>query len=463
MYLILGCGSAGSMVGKLRELKKEFIIVDTDPKIEEFKKKGINAIKGSIASKKILNRAGVDKANAVLILSSDIESNKKVASLVREISPNVPIIAGVHDAKFEEADVVISPEDVIAEYAISALEEIEFKKKLEKLKKIISEADKGIGIVTQNSPDPDAIASALTLKRIIEKNGKRADIIYGGEIGHEENRALVNLMGIKLIRASDVKDFRDYSKIALIEASIPGQNNPLNDEITPDIIIDHHQVDMNAVKGEYIDIQPQVGAGSTILTNYLLHLGQEITEELATALLYGIKTDTQDFTRRATPSDLRAVAVLYPKADHDLLAKIETPFMSSETLDILGEAIKNRKIHGSYLLSNVGFIRERDALPQAADYLLRLEGISTVLVYGVGKDVVHISARNRDIRLNLGEAMSKAFGSIGQAGGHATAAAAKIPLGLFGCVKDKTSLLKLSKEAVTERFLEVVGASEKEK
>jgi nanoRNase/pAp phosphatase (c-di-AMP/oligoRNAs hydrolase) len=192
-------------------------------------------------------------------------------------------------------------------------------------------------------------------------------------------------------------------------------------------------------------------------------MGHELTEELATVLLYGIKTDTQDFTRSTTPADLNSVALLYPKADHDLLAKIETPLMSSETLDVLGEAIKSRKIHGSYLLSNVGFIRDRDTLPQAADYLLKLEGISTVVVYGIGKDVIHISARNRDIRINLGEVMQKAFGDIGQAGGHATAAAAKISLGLFQSVKDKSSLLNLATEAVTDRFLKAVGAGEKGK
>jgi nanoRNase/pAp phosphatase (c-di-AMP/oligoRNAs hydrolase) len=155
------------------------------------------------------------------------------------------------------------------------------------------------------------------------------------------------------------------------------------------------------------------------------------------------------------------VALLYSKADHDLLLKIETPLMSAETLDVLSEAIRNRKIRGSFLLTNVGFIRDRDTLPQAADYLLRLEGISTVLVYGIGEDVIHISGRNKDIRINLGEIMQKAFGNIGSAGGHATAAAAKIPLGLFGGVKDKDSLLKLAEEAITDRFFRAVGLEEK--
>lgn len=470
MYIILGCGTAGYLAAKeLLELKREVVAVEKDPaRIKALKEAGIkNIIKGDMTSEKILKKADLDRADSVLALTSDLKLNIKAIKAVRTINPDVTLIvrAGTDSTKDEfkssEADVIVYPSNVVAKYAISNLDEIEPKKKLKKLRKIISGADKGVAIITQNNPDPDAIASAVTLKRIIESEGKTADIIYGEEIGHEENRALVNLMGIQLTHISKVKDLRDYSKIALIEASIPGQNNPLTPDITPDIIIDHHPVDRKKVKGKYIDVRPEVGATSTILTQYLMHMDFELSEELSTLLLYGIKTDTQDFTRGATPADLNAVAVLYPRANHDLLAKIQTPLMSSETLDTLGTAIKNRRIVGSHLISNAGFIRDRDTLPQAADYILRLEGISTVLVYGIAKDVVHMSARNRDIRINLGEAMQAAFGDIGQAGGHSTAAAGKISLGLFGGVKDKSSLLRLVEDAVKDRFLKAVGADEK--
>ncbi|MBU2559774.1 NAD-binding protein [archaeon] len=472
MYVILGCGTAGFLAAKeLLELKREVVAVEKDPaRIKALKEAGVkNIIKGDMTSPQVLKKAGVEAADAVLVLTTDLNLTKKAVNAVRELNPDVTLIARAgRDSKGDEfpkdsVDVVVYPSNVVAKYAISNLDEIEPKNRLKKLMKIISQADKGIAIVTQNNPDPDAIASAVALKRITEANGKTADIIYGEEIGHEENRALVNLMGIQLIHISKVADIRDYSKIALIEASIPGQNNPLSSDITPDIIIDHHPVDREKVKGKYIDVRPEVGATSTILTQYLMHMGFDLTEELSTLLLYGIKTDTQDFTRGATLADLNAVAVLYPRANHDLLAKIQTPLMSSETLDTLGAAIKNRQIIGSHMISNAGFIRDRDTLPQAADYILRLEGISTVLVYGIAKDVVHMSARNRDIRINLGEAMQKAFGDIGQAGGHSTAAAGKIPLGLFGGVKDKSSLLRLVEDAVKDRFLKAVGAEEKSK
>jgi len=82
-------------------------------------------------------------------------------------------------------------------------------------------------------------------------------------------------------------------------------------------------------------------------------------------------------------------------------------------------------------------------------------------VYGLSEEVVHLSARNKDIRLHLGEVMGQAFGDIGGAGGHPAAAAAKINLGLFEGAKDKESLLKLAEEAITDRFLKAIGMAEK--
>ncbi|MEE9610414.1 MAG: NAD-binding protein, partial [Desulfatiglandales bacterium] len=342
MYLILGGGTTAYFIAsKLQEEKKRVKIVEKGrERAKDLKDKGFDVIEGDIASVKVLKKAKAASAAAVLIMTSDPKLNRRAAHAIKEVTTKPLIIAkasanGSLDEFKDEVDEVIYPTNVVAEYAIQTLETMEFKKKLKKLKEILTGADKGVAIVTQNNPDPDAIASALTLKRIVESYGKKADIIYGEEIGHDENKAMINLMAIEMIHRSKVKDIRAYSKIALIEASIPGVNNPLDKSVTPDIIIDHHQVDMKKVKGEYVDIRPNVGATSTIMIDYLTHLKKELDEELATALLYGIKTDTRDFTRGTTTVDLKAVAVLYPKVNHELLAKIGAPLMSAETLEVL--------------------------------------------------------------------------------------------------------------------------------
>lgn len=461
MYLLLGCGSVGYSVAK--QIKSEVVIVEkSSERADLLESEGFRVIKGNFTTKTALKKARLGKAKAVLILTSDPEVNKRAIEVVREINKEVPIIVRSNGLgeDFGEDVIVIEPFKLITDAVIRNLREVEIHRMFNRFKRIILETTR-MAIVLQNNPDPDAIACGLTLKRIVEHFGKKAEIIYGDEIGHEENKALVNLLGIKLLNILEV-DLRDFSHIALVDTAIPGENNPLPTNVVPDIVIDHHPVDMKKVKAKYIDIRPDVGATSTILTEYLVRFKIDITEELATVLLYGIKTDTQDFMRGATPEDLKAVVMLYPKANHEILAKIETPAMSAETLDVLAEAIRNRRIEGSVLLSNVGFIRNRDTLPQAADYLLNLEGISTVVVYGLAKDVIHVSGRNKDIRIHLGEVMERAFGEIGEAGGHARAAAAKIPLGLFGSVTDKDTLLKLANEAIIDRFLKALGMKKKE-
>jgi nanoRNase/pAp phosphatase (c-di-AMP/oligoRNAs hydrolase) len=470
MYIILGSGTAGYYAAnQLKNMGHQFTLVDIKPeRTEALREMGFErVVEGDITSPDLLKKIHIESAKGLLVLTTDPDLNMRAAKAIRGISKEVPIILRVdkqnaaEDFKGLEIDDIIYPSSAVADMAIRGLEELELKRNLKRLSAVVAQADKRIGIVTQDNPDPDAIASAVSLRKIIEKMGKSADIIYGGEIGYAENKALINLLGVETIPIAKIKHMENYSKIALVEASIPGENNSLPKEISPNIIIDHHPYDPATISAEYVDIRPEIGATSTILTQYLIELDFEISTELATLLLYGIKTDTADFTRGATPKDLQAVALLYPKASRDLLNKIETPLMSSETIDVLGEAIKKRRTIGSLLLANVGFVSNRDTLPQAADHLLKLEGVSTVLVYGLSEEVVHISGRNKDVRINLGQVMDQAFGDIGEAGGHPTAAAARIKLGLFGGAKDKESLLKLAEEAITDRFLRIVGVEEK--
>ncbi len=276
-------------------------------------------------------------------------------------------------------------------------------------------------------------------------------------IGHHETRAFVNLLDIPLVHIINGV-MNNYSIIALVDCNTPGKNNSLPPDTKINIVVDHHPLPENVeLDADLVDIRPDVGAASTMMTRYVQELDFELSSNLATALLYGIRTDTGEFKRNTSSADLTAAAFLYGSVDKDLLAQIETPSMSSEAMDVLGVAIRNKKIEGSYLISNAGFIHDRDTLPQAADYLLKLEGISTVLVFGITEDRIVVSARSKDIRINIGDIIQKAFGEIGSAGGHQKTAAAQIPLGMYSGVKDKAILMKLTEEAVTRRFLAAVG------
>jgi nanoRNase/pAp phosphatase (c-di-AMP/oligoRNAs hydrolase) len=158
-----------------------------------------------------------------------------------------------------------------------------------------------------------------------------------------------------------------------------------------------------------------------------------------------------------TPQDLNNAAFLLPLTDADLLDQIMSPSLSQETLDVIGTAIRNRMITSGYLITNVGFVRNRDALPQAADLLISLEGVNTALVYGISDEAIVMSARNRDVRTHIGNVLREAFGDIGDAGGHPSMAAATIPLSYFSRVRDKDGLLALIMDPLIGRFRSIVG------
>lgn len=186
-----------------------------------------------------------------------------------------------------------------------------------------------------------------------------------------------------------------------------------------------------------------------------------VSEEVATALLYGIRAETLDFKRDTTPADLTAAAYLYPFANHDTLEQVESPSMSPETLDVLAEAITNRDVQGSHLVSNAGFVRDREALTQAASHLLNLEGVTTTAVFGISDETIFLTGRSKDIRINIGKVLEDAYGEMGDTAGHSTQASAEIPLGIFTGIEisedNRETLLELTEEAVKRTLFDAMG------
>ncbi len=467
-YAVLGSGGIGlALANELETRNKNILLIDNDSaKVETLKEQNLNAVLGDIEDAEVLGKIDFKHLKSVFIVSSDVEANKQALAFIKKNAPDVQVVVRANDYQNKEemeaagADLVVLPSKLphkaIALAVVQYIEKVTSVKLAQDLKRLISNVGDGkFAIIVHNNPDPDAISSAMGLKEIASGVGVKAEILYKGEIGHHENKAFVNLLDVELDESKDFKP-SDYKKIAMIECSVPGVNNLLPPNTQVSIVIDHHQADIEEVRAEYVDIRPNIGATATIMTKYLQDLEIPIKTELATALLYGIKVDTNDFQRNTDPADLTAAAYLYPLANHDILSKIEAPSRSTEEIDVLGEAIKNREIKGSYLISNVGTIRNRDTLAQAADYLLTLEGITTTIIFGLAEDHIFISGRSRDVRINIGKVMQEAFGSD-KAGGHAMLAGAQIPLGVFGGTKDKQTLMKLAEEVVVKRLLSVIG------
>jgi nanoRNase/pAp phosphatase (c-di-AMP/oligoRNAs hydrolase) len=468
VYLLLGCGDVGfALARELKEREVELIIIDQSAaKVEQLKGLGYNSLVGDFSLPEVLRQAQIDRAEVVLILISNSRAVERTLGAINrlklELGIDPIIVARVLDEKEVPgikklgATEALPSSEILANLTLKRFNELRVMAKEKKLRALLGELRGKMAILLQTNPDPDGIASGLAFQRYVKESGMDADIIYDGQIGHQQNRALVNLLNIELLHAKRNRvKFEKYDSFALVDVATT-TNCALPKDIEPTIVIDHHSVPSGEVKGKYQDIAA-VGATATILANYLKYAGIEIDGPIATALALGILTDTMSFTREATELDFATFEELLPSVDKELLGRLRSPAISPDTLSVLARAIKSSKLKGGYLYTNVGFIKDRDAIPQAADFLLNREGVMTVLVYGIGKDTVYVSARTNDIRLHIGQVLKSAFGDIGSAGGHSTMAGASIPLKAFGKDIDKKALKGAVDQAIGRKFLEVVG------
>jgi nanoRNase/pAp phosphatase (c-di-AMP/oligoRNAs hydrolase) len=465
MYLLLGCGVVGyAIAASIHDKGEDLAIIERDPKrVKDLSEKGFSVIEGDYLSKSAPVKQAITQADIIIIATAGSEDNIKILSHVRSINPYAFILArgfnvkDVDAMKAQGAGIVVIPQVAMAEMMLQQLARVE---RIERAKRLARTFKKGerLGIIVHDNPDPDAIASAMALKLLAGNAGMNADILFGGEVGHQQNKVFVNLLGVELIHIDEFNKYliRGYDRLALVDLSSDANTSILPSDIAPEIILDHHPKTVS-YSTRVEDIRPGVGSVSSMLVQYLIDFGVVPSPQLATALIYGVMTDTNNFRRRISTEDVEAVAWLQGRVDREMLTKIENPTISPDVLDVIGKAVLGRDIVNGYVMSNVGYISNRDALPQAADYLLNLEGVTTVLVFGVLNDALYISARTKDIKLNLGQTLEKAFDSIGSAGGHVSAAGARIPLGIFGMIDDKEILKNLAGEAVKKMFLKAVG------
>lgn len=473
-YLILGCGSIGyNVLEELQESSDNVFIIDIDEKrVTDLRDRRYQAEIGNAGNPELIPLLPIPEV--VFILTSDKNANLLAVQNIRKAFPSSNIIARAADLFSTDlladngADVVLYPQQVVAKSAVNHMANLVASRNAQRLHSLLSTWSGTLGIITHKNPDPDAISSAMALSVIANdaSAGKlKTRILYEGNIGHQENRTFVNLLDIKMEHLTkEICSECDY--LALVDCVAPGMNNDLPADTKINIIIDHHSAEgvKRINQPDFIESKPDAGATASIMTQYLQELYLPIDTKLATALFYGIRADTREFQRNVTPQDLHNAAFLLPLSDRALLEVVMAPSVSVETLEVLGNSIVNRDVRQGYLFSNVGYIRNRDALPQAADMLLTLEGVSTSVVYGITDAAIIMSARNKDIRLHIGDVLKEAFSSIpgASAGGHATMAAVSIPLNAFSLVKDKEQLLSLIIEPVLSGFMKLVGITEAE-
>jgi nanoRNase/pAp phosphatase (c-di-AMP/oligoRNAs hydrolase) len=298
-----------------------------------------------------------------------------------------------------------------------------------------------IVVLMHPNPDPDAMAAAIGVAGLASQVDTDVRIQFPGQIRHQENRAFRNVLDLDLDRIEHVTDLT-AEDVVLVDHNIPRGFAGANG-ILPLAVVDHHPGE--GTGESFTDVRTDYGATSSIIAEYYRDVGaqpvppdmhaSEVDSEyilgsnVATGLLYGILTDTKHLTTGCSAPDFDASGYLYPGVNEDLLDRIANPQVSKEVLEAKARAIAGRQVRGPFAVSDVGALSNVDAIPQAADELIRLEGVTAVVVCGERDGTIHLSGRSRDDRVHMGRVLETTVAeySGASAGGHARMGGGQIP------------------------------------
>ncbi len=309
-------------------------------------------------------------------------------------------------------------------------------------------------VLLQDFPDPDALSSAWAYSLMASAYNIRCDIFYSGTLSHQENIALVKLTNLPAKRwpskEKDAPDLSEYQGYVLVDTQ--GTTSHLTEivkaaELPLLLVVDHHasQGELNA---ELADIRPDIHATATMMAQYLsagiikLDRSQSIHVKCATALMHGLRSDTNQLMQASEP-DFMAAAYLSQYYDAQLLSAVLQASRSRRVMDVIERSLRNRLMQNSISIAGVGYLRyeDRDAIPQAADFLITEENVHTAVVYGIlhdedeGKELVVGSLRTNKITLDPDEFIKEAFGKDSHdrffGGGRSMAGGFEIPIGFL--------------------------------
>ncbi len=281
-------------------------------------------------------------------------------------------------------------------------------------------------ILTHDYPDPDALAAGWTLARLFdEKLGLTARLAYAGSIDRPENRAMVELLRVPARELSSL-DFAKRPAVVLVDSSPGSGNNPLGADEQVTAVLDNHYGASTAGLGSRL--RRACGATSTMAAELLLAVRHKPSSRLATALFYGIKTDTQALGREASRADEEAYRWLFPLVDHRLLARIERPRLPHYTYRMLEDALDGARSYGRTVVSAMGKLAGREGPAVAVDLLVRLEGTEFALAHGYWDRRQVFSVRSLRWGREAWRLAQAAAGGEGPAGGHGMSAGGALPV-----------------------------------
>jgi nanoRNase/pAp phosphatase (c-di-AMP/oligoRNAs hydrolase) len=331
-----------------------------------------------------------------------------------------------------------------------------------------------VTVLMHPNPDPDAMSSALAVDQLAAAAGTEANLCYSGEIRRPENRAFETVLDLDFDCVESVGEIRTEA-VVLVDHNEP-RGFAGAEKVDPIAVIDHHPG--GGTGAEFTDVRTEMGACATIFAEYFEDLEWDFFEvdvaltdggvdtadvpedampsHVATGLIYGIQSDTRSLTNGCSSADFAAAAYLYQGVDTDLLNRIANPQVDAEVLDVKSRAISQREVRAPYGFSDVGEVSNTDAIPQAADELETLEGVSAVVVVGEKEETIRIAGRSRDDRVHIGRAIEAVVDDIPMAegGGHARMGGGKISIDYLDGLGPSEGV---TREELQERLFEAMA------
>ncbi len=321
-------------------------------------------------------------------------------------------------------------------------------------------------VLTHANPDPDSLASAMGLMHLAETRLRMpTTFAYAGRIMRAENREMVRCCKIRMTPQDQV-DPSQFDCLALVDTQPGFGHTHLPRGRSIDVVIDHH---IPPAEGSpsgpdnplspapaadarvFHDVRTDIGATSSMVGGYLLDTGVEIPGPLATALFYGIKTDTADLSRNVSPLDERVYEHLMPLVDRAALRTITQPALPADYFRALREALNNVRIYDDAILCSIGRVSTPEMVAEVADLLLRHEGKQVVFCGGLSGDVYYVSLRT-ELDLDAYQLLAAALNGEGSFGGHGAVAGGCIPL-----VDDDERTLRRFERKLERNILAALG------
>lgn len=433
-----------------------FLVQDTEA-ARRIRRRGGSSRWGDLTKEATYEKARLDQVDQVILFIRDRLLREQVYLVLRTFNPELPILSlssgknptGNHkDSLLRQLPL----EDMFEEFCAPQLLDTINRRRVDKIRSLFREKDK-IHILLQHDPDPDAIGSALALRELLGRNRATTPIVTFGEVTRPENLAMIRLLEIQIDRITYEDLHQDGARLALVDVQPPYFQQPLG---RVDLVVDHHPK-RASFSARFSDLRTNYGATSTIFTDYLRSAGMEPSQRLATALLYGIKTDTLFLERGSHMVDVEAFSFLYPFANRALITKMERPALPREDLEALGRALSRLQLNDGVAVIHMGEVKREDVIPQMAEFALQIEGVEWGIVSGISGNRVVISARNVGYVKSAGDIMKRLFDDIGSAGGHRAMAKAVIPVERF-----KEKFGEVSEKAIREAIVPLITQREEE-